>query len=271
MLMEFERSSVFVEAKIPYVIAKGFERISDGVYFDTVYEKPFVFIPNELQKTDSFDYLSKIFKGDILKIGIFDKQIKDKRIVYSDEVETIMTAEFRELEAIKKIVGEDRIYTTSGQTPQEALFDVLREKNVTVSFAESCTAGLISAHMADLPGSSNYFMGGCVTYSNEFKSRYLGVNSNTLNSFGAVSREVATQMAVGVLNNSKTDFSVAVTGIAGPTGGSKEKPVGLVYIAVATRSAVDVRKKIFSGNRKIIREKTARYALLLLREFILAQ
>ncbi len=271
MLMEFERSSIFVEDETPYVVAKGFKRLSDDIYFDTVYGKPFMFISNELKEHLNIKELIGFLNTDTFRIGIFDKQIESKYTVYSDEVETIMVANVSEFKRIKNTVEQNKIYTTTGEMPQEALFNVLREKNVTVSTAESCTAGLISSWMTDIPGASLYFMGGCATYSNEFKSKYLGVNSRTLQSVGAVSEEVSIQMAVGLLNNSKTDFSVAVTGIAGPFGGTKEKPVGLVYISVASRKNVATRKKMFKGNRRIIRHKTAKFALLFLREFILSQ
>ena len=130
---------------------------------------------------------------------------------------------------------------------------------------------MIVSSIADMPGVSEYLRGGLVVYSNDMKSRFLGVNTNTLNTLGAISKEVAIQMAVGVLNNTLSDFSVAVTGIAGPGGGTEQKPVGLVYVAAASKQGADVRRMNFSGNRSLIRQKTARFAILFLRDFILRQ
>ncbi len=271
MLMEFERSSVFVEAQQPYVVAKGFKPVSEGIYFDTVYNKPFVFISNELKEDANTETLKAVLEGKTAIVGIFEEQINNKYTVHTDEVETVMIVPLQELHNVTNTLKKEKIYTTKGESAQKALFNILQNTNYTVATAESCTAGMISSFITDIPGASRYFTGGCVTYSNAFKSRFVGVNSNTLNNFGAVSSEVATQMAVGVLNNSQADFGLAVTGIAGPQGGSKDKPVGLVYISVASRNNVITKKKIFKGNRKIIRHKTAKFALLLLREFILSQ
>ncbi len=271
MLMEFERSSVFVEAKTPYVIANGFKEIVEGVYFDTVYDKPFVFVSNELKEDTNIDIISSLFLEKLARVGIFDEQIKSKDTVFIDEVETVIVTDFANINRLIEPAKQNRIYTTKGESPALSLFNTLKEKNATIVTAESCTSGMIAASITDIPGSSNYFLGGCATYSNEFKSRFIGVNTNTLNSFGAVSKEVAVQMAVGVLNNSNADFSVAVTGIAGPTGATKDKPVGLVYISAASRYNTKVVKKVFTGNRKLIRHKTTKFALLFLRDFILAQ
>ncbi len=271
MLMEFERSSIFVEAETPYVIANGFKEILEGVYFDTVYNKPFMFVSNELKEDIDIDIISSLFSDKLARVGIFDEKIQSKDTVFIDEVETVIVTKFANINKLIKSSQQNKIYTTKGESPALALFNTLKDKNVTIAAAESCTSGMIAASITDIPGSSNYFLGGCAVYSNEFKSRFIGVNTNTLNSFGAVSKEVAIQMAIGVLNNSNADFSVAVTGIAGPKGATNDKPVGLVYISAASRYNTDVRKKVFTGNRKMIRHKTTKFALLFLRDFILAQ
>ena len=146
---------------------------------------------------------------------------------------------------------------------------LLKEQNLTLSLAESCTGGLIAQKITDMPGSSDYFMYGVVSYSNDAKNRILGVNHNTLEKYGAVSRETALEMAEGVRRIGDTDLAVAVTGIAGPGGGSDDKPVGLVYISLATRDGVECQKFIFEGDREGIREATARAALEMIRIYIL--
>lgn len=112
---------------------------------------------------------------------------------------------------------------------EKKLAKILIERNISVSTAESCTGGLISSLLTDISGSSSFVLANFVTYSNEAKMKYLNVNKNTLNTYGAVSMEVAKEMAEGLANQTGTDIAVSITGIAGPLGGSKEKPVGLAY------------------------------------------
>ncbi len=270
MLMEFGKSSVFVDGAKPYVIARGFEKVTDGVFCGDVEGKPFIFVDNNLKENVDISALESLSFEKKRRIGIFRRPVNRPSVVYSDEVESILVVEPKAVERVVSEFGES-VYTTKGESPQEALFETLKRYNVKIATAESCTAGLIAGTIAHVPGVSAYLEGGCVTYSNQMKMRFLGVNSSTLERYGAVSSEVATQMAIGVLNNTGVDFSVAVTGIAGPTGATKEKPVGLVYIAVAGRGDVVVERVVFGGNRKMVRYKTTRYAILLLRECIIRQ
>lgn len=138
----------------------------------------------------------------------------------------------------------------------------LRLKGWKLATAESCTGGLIAAAITGLAGSSAIFDRGFVTYSNEAKHDHLGVSLNTLNQFGAVSREVASEMVMGLLDHSASDIAVSVTGIAGPSGGTDEKPVGLVYIGTAIKGgAPHVTKNIFEGDRAAIRAQAVDMAL----------
>ena len=137
---------------------------------------------------------------------------------------------------------------------------------LTVATAESCTGGLISKLLTDVAGSSGYFRGGVVSYSNEAKTALLDVPEEQLVAHGAVSAQVARAMAVGVLHRTGADVAVAVTGISGPGGGSAAKPVGLTYVAVAGMDAADVRRYLWSGDRAANREATARAAIELLLE-----
>ena len=140
------------------------------------------------------------------------------------------------------------------------------EKHVTFGTAESCTGGLISASVTDIPGASASFFGGVVSYDNSVKHGILGVKNETLERFGAVSEETAREMANGALRVLGVDFSVAVTGIAGPGGGTPKKPVGLVYIAAASEKGVTVTENHFDGDREAVRLQTAQKALSLLIE-----
>ncbi len=145
---------------------------------------------------------------------------------------------------------------------------LLRKKNKTISVAESCTGGLISNRLTNVPGSSSYFETGFITYSNQSKIDLLDVNASTIKEKGAVSLEVAEQMANGVRNKRNTDIGLASTGIAGPGGGTEEKPVGTVFIGISTIQKSKVKKFDFSGNRSDVKNQTSEKALLSLIELL---
>lgn len=145
---------------------------------------------------------------------------------------------------------------------------MLCAKGYTISCAESCTGGLLTSMLTDVPGSSAYVMGSVVSYSNDVKSRILHVAEGTLAAHGAVSPETARAMAEGVRNLMQTDVGVGITGIAGPGGGSPEKPVGLVYIAVSTLGKTSVEKNVFSGVRAEIKRAAVNKALAMVQEMI---
>lgn len=178
----------------------------------------------------------------------------------------------KKLERIEDLFREkfgDDIYGIGNQTMEEIVGSLLELQHKKISCAESCTGGLISARITDVPGSSSYFSESFITYSNESKTYRLGVPSNLLESRGAVSAETAESMARGLLDTAKSDIALAVTGIAGPGGGTRDKPVGLVYIGLATEETVMVRRYVLSGNRREIKEKAAFVALDLVRRKLL--
>ena len=135
----------------------------------------------------------------------------------------------------------------------ERLGEVLRERGLTISTAESCTGGGLAARITSVPGSSDYFLGSVVAYQNAVKVRVLGVPEGILEAHGAVSRETAAAMATGCRRVFQSDLAVGITGIAGPEGGSDEKPVGLVYVAVADRRATRIERLRLDGNREEVR------------------
>lgn len=145
-----------------------------------------------------------------------------------------------------------------------AILNSYRHKGLKLATAESCTGGLISALLTEISGSSDVFDCGFVTYSNESKIQFLGVDQKLIEQHGAVSEQVASAMAQGAITRTGADVSVAVTGIAGPTGGTKDKPVGLVYIAVAKKNKITCEKNIFSGNREDVRLQSVGKALEML-------
>lgn len=165
---------------------------------------------------------------------------------------------------IKDRIGED-IYAVGETTLDKVVGEMLISNKLTIATAESCTGGLLSGALINYPGISSVFTEGAVTYSNEAKMKRLGVKAETLESFGAVSEETAVEMAEGIAKKAGTDIGISVTGIAGPDGGTLEKPVGLVYIGLYIKGKVKVKKLNYYGDRQKVRNRTVTYALDFLR------
>lgn len=163
----------------------------------------------------------------------------------------------------------DVVYGVDDDQLESVVAALLKEKKKNISTAESCTGGLIANLLTNVPGISENFIEGFVTYSNESKMSRLGVDKGTLEKYGAVSAETALEMARGLIQVTGSDIGLAVTGIAGPGGGSERKPVGLVYIAVATADKIQVQKYVFQGDRIRIKNASAKAALDWLRRILL--
>ena len=159
----------------------------------------------------------------------------------------------------------DHVFSTRGETLEEVVGMYLVLKQKTVAVAESCTGGLVSERLTRTPGSSNFFLGGAVCYSNELKTKLAGVPETLLTGNGAVSKPVAQAMAEGIRKRSGASIGIGLTGIAGPSGGSAEKPVGLVFIALADERGTQVREFRFPGNRERIRHWASQAALEMIR------
>ena len=147
---------------------------------------------------------------------------------------------------------------------EEVVADLLRERGQTVAVAESCTGGLLGKYLTDFAGSSDVFVGGIVSYSNEMKRSLLGVSEKTLTDHGAVSAETAAEMVEGLLARAGADWGVSLTGIAGPGGGTDAKPVGLVWIGAGTRAKIETHRYVFSGDRAMVRERAVVASLRML-------
>ncbi|MBO4401364.1 MAG: CinA family protein [Selenomonadaceae bacterium] len=145
---------------------------------------------------------------------------------------------------------------------------MLTEKNLTIACAESCTGGLLTSRLTDVSGSSAYVKGSVVAYSNEIKISALNVHEQTLENFGAVSEQTALEMAAGIRKSFNTSIGLSITGIAGPTGGTDEKPVGLVYIAVSGDNGDMAKKFSFNGTRTEIKQKAVEAALVLIQVYL---
>ena len=260
--------------------------------------------PNELQPMfdmDIFPYLNKLQPGvlysEMIKIcgigeskaetmiqDLIDGQTNPTIAPYAKtgEVHLRITASASTMvegkNLVKPVVEElekrfsTHIYTNKEEENlEDVVVNLLVKHNLTISTAESCTGGLLTGRLVNVPGASAVLGEGFITYSNEAKEKYLNVSHETLETYGAVSREPAAEMARGACNNLKNKTSIAVTGLAGPGGGSEEKPVGTVYIACMVNGHVKVEKYQFKGNRQKIRELTVINGLNLLRTSIIEE
>lgn len=169
------------------------------------------------------------------------------------------------VEELKKRFGDAIFTTEEAVTLEESIVRTMKENHLTLGVAESCTGGMLSARLISVPGVSDVYRAGLVTYSNHAKHELIHVEESTLEKFGAVSEETAREMVQGTLKATNADYAVAITGIAGPDGGTKDKPVGLVYIACGRKDDIIVKKYQFGGNREKIRQSSAASALTMLR------
>ena len=173
------------------------------------------------------------------------------------------------MEELYRRFGSQIFTTEEAVTLEETVVELLKEKGKTVTTAESCTGGLVAGRLLNVPGASSVYMEGYITYSNEAKEKLLGVSHSTLEQYGAVSKETACEMAEGAAKAAGADLAISVTGIAGPDGGTKEKPVGLVYVGCYADGEPRAYEFHFTGNRAKNRESTVAKALTILREALI--
>jgi nicotinamide-nucleotide amidase len=180
-------------------------------------------------------------------------------------------AEARVEELAEKIEDElgDAIFSRKGETIEQIVSYLLQMRSMTLAVAESCTGGLLAERITSLSGSSRYFLGGAVVYSNELKTQFANVPKRLIDQHGAVSREVAAAMAEGIRKRCLASYGVGITGVAGPGGGTEQKPVGLVYIALAGEEGTQVVERNFPGDRKRIRQFATQQALEMIRRALL--
>ena len=210
-------------------------------------------------------------ENDIL--DIIDSQTNPTIATYAKGYECTLriTAKAKSVEEAKELIKPmsdemkrrfgQSLYATGETSIEEVVAKMLVENNLKIAVAESCTGGMVSASLINYPGISSVFMEGCVTYSNEAKMKSLGVKKETLDVYGAVSDKCAKEMASGVAARYNTNVGIATTGIAGPGGGTDEKPVGLVYFGIYINGKVITKKYVFNGDRQGIRERATRTIL----------
>ena len=207
------------------------------------------------------------------------KDVQTSILFNRTEVEVHLSSKSGSADAAQKAVDEladeiikelgAAVFSTHGETMEEVVGEMLASRGKTLSVAESCTGGLIAMRLTEIAGSSRYFMEGVVSYSNDAKVRTLNVPAEILEKHGAVSAETAEAMARGMRDRAKTDYAISVTGIAGPDGGTDEKPVGTVFIGFADDGACRSMKFTFPGDRYLIRWRASQAALDLLRRQML--
>ena len=206
----------------------------------------------------------------VLRLFYLDKyleQLKDCYIRQTPFGFDIFTEE-SEVFMLLKEKYKDYIYTDTYESIEETVIKTLKDKSKTLVCAESCTAGMISSSLVNVAGSSSVFLGGFVVYSNDFKVNFLNVNKNLIEKYGAVSEEVVRAMALGALEYSDADISIAVSGIAGP-GGSEFKPQGFTYMAIGTDEDILVYNYTFKSDRNTNRKQTTAFILFKLLKDVL--
>ena len=239
------------------------------------YVKPF------LLKDNSYVLKSKVLR--IIGVGeskiendlldLIDKQTNPTIATYAKDGECTVriTAKGKNIEEVEDLIlpvykeiknrFKEKVYGEDETTIEDEVAKLLVNNNLKIAVAESCTGGMVSSALINYPGISLVFMEGCVTYSNEAKMMSLGVKEETLNTFGAVSEECAKEMAEGVSKRHNTNIGLSTTGIAGPEGGSEDKPVGLVYMGITINNKTIVKKYVFNGDRQQIRNRACKTLL----------
>lgn len=260
----FEMKTLIDKEIIPYLISK----------FKNDFSK--VYLHKTLLTTGAGESTLNEMLGDINEITAIGKlaflpSITGVRLRINTEGKSKSEAETK-ISLIEKNIRskiQDYIYGEDEDTLQNVIGKILKEKKQTLSVAESCTGGNISSKIVSVPGSSEYYIGGVCVYSNLEKIKLLNIENETLNKFGAVSEKTAMEMADGVRNIMNTDFAVSTTGIAGPTGGSDEKPVGLVWIGFSSKEKTYAMSFLFGDERQRNIERASQRALEILRRELL--
>lgn len=254
--------------------------IEDDVipYLKSTYNIPFIFHVNILTagvgETQLADRLIEFEKNKDARVKLAYLpnigKVRLRLTIKGDDKELLLKL----LESAKKEVVaqiEEYIYGYDNDTLEQNIGQLLLERNLTLSTAESCTGGYLAHLITSVSGSSAYFKGSIISYANEVKQDILGVQAETIREFGAVSEQTVSEMLSGALKNLKSDIALAISGVAGPTGGTADKPVGTVYIGVASKDKMYVKRFSFTNHRERNIQISAVVALVLLRKFVLKQ
>lgn len=253
-----EMEPMFNNEVIP-LIKQDYYIITKSINLTDIGESQLEMELKDLINTDPEVYIATFAKENEVEIKIIGKGLNKENIE-------------NKIKYFTKIIEErfkDYIYGYDNVPIEEIVFNILKEKNYKIGFAESCTGGLISGKLCRIPGVSEVFDRGVISYSIKSKIEELGVNPLTIERFGVVSEETAIEMAKGLLNRKGIDIALSITGLAGPDGGTYDKPIGLVYMCISDRKKTLPIKCNFSGNRENIQNKAVKKAFFELRKFLL--
>jgi nicotinamide-nucleotide amidase len=242
---------------VPFLEGRGFVRLAEERILRTTG------LPESSIAEEIGDLATRLARVEVAYLPSVDG-VDIKVIGRGDSAAQAMKTADRAADRLADRLG-DAVYASGAESMEEIVGYLLAMRKKTVAVAESCTGGRLGWRLTRIPGSSDYFVGGVVAYSNDLKKRLLGVKAGTLKASGAVSREVAIEMADGVRQRGRADYGVSITGTAGPGGGTDEKPVGLVYVAVASGRRRMAEEYRFSGGRGTVRRAATQAALNLLR------
>ncbi len=254
MMTSFVLPKLKENLKVKDFVIKRSNLLTTGIPESTLFEK--------------LGDLDELLEG--AKLAFLPSQFGVKlRITVTEKDEELVNNKLSEIEQKIRSKAGRYIYSTQEETLEQVVARLLNERGFTIAVAESCTGGLISNLLTNISGSSKYFERGVISYSNASKVEILKVNEDTLAQYGAVSLEVARQMAEGIKSISGTDLGLSVTGIMGPTGASAEKPIGLVYIGLCDEKVCTAKKFQFGDDRYLNKQRTAQAALDMVRRFLL--
>ena len=261
------RTRIFAYPGVPYEfqqmwLATAAELEGRGFFPDVVVRSVRVFGVGELQVGPILDALAH----DLLELGV---NVGGGEVTVRIRHRRDAAAEAQTGALVAALEAGVPVYSSDGRTVDDIVAAELRSRALTLAVAESCTGGLLGARITARPGSSDYFLGGVVSYANEAKTGLLHVPAGMLAQYGAVSEEVAGAMAEGARDALGADYALSITGVAGPDGGTPEKPVGLVYVACAGPEGTNVREGSYPGDRDSVRTFSATAALHLLRAALL--
>jgi nicotinamide-nucleotide amidase len=255
-----EMKPMFEETVIPYFMEKSeFSLVSKFLRIFGIGESAMESMIMDLIDSQTNPTIAPYAKDGEVTLRLTAKYQKD---VETEDIIAPVEAE------IRRRLG-DTVYSSENKNMEEVAADLLLKSGTTIAIAESCTGGLVSAKLTDIPGISAVFDRGLVTYSNRSKVQNLGVKQETLDSFGAVSEQTAREMAEGVRSHSGVDLGLSITGIAGPDGGTADKPVGLIYVALAHKDGVVCKELRLWGNRNRIRNVTALHVFDMVRRYFI--
>ena len=269
LILKNENKGIILLPGVPIELEKIFVT---GVipYLETSYRLKPIFSrtirTTNITEAEIFEKISRYFtRHKSVEIAYLPQHTGVDIVIWTEKDKKVLSACEKEIVSCLK----EAVYSFNSTGIEEIVGQILRKKDLTLATAESCTAGLVADRITNVPGSSEYFIGGVVAYSNDIKKLTCGVKQETLKKFGAVSKETVIEMAIGIKEHFKTSVGLSISGVAGPAGGTLEKPVGLTWIGISANLFDQAWKFVFPGDRLAIKEQTAENALILLVKYLL--